>query len=130
MNVPPPAGTSYTVADPHTGHFFSALVGMCSGTATSPSAHAAGLTQFPRRSSDCPRCLYSRSHQQACFSLCPTLSWHRWSRASSRTFSTPQRSVHGIPRGTSGHRSTFIGSPPLLLLPVPTTKVDVHVLVR
>src|SRR4029453_6279853 len=28
------------LADPHAGHFFSVLVGMCSGMATSPSLHA------------------------------------------------------------------------------------------
>ena len=38
MPVPPPAGTSFTVADPHAGHFFPVLVGKCSGVLTSPSA--------------------------------------------------------------------------------------------
>lgn len=38
MPVPPPAGTSFTVADPHAGHFFPVLVGKRSGVLTSPSA--------------------------------------------------------------------------------------------
>lgn len=38
MPVPPPAGTSFTVADPHAGHFFPVLVGKRSGGLTSPSA--------------------------------------------------------------------------------------------
>jgi hypothetical protein len=37
MPVPPPAGTSFTVADPHAGHFFPVLVGKRSGVLTSPS---------------------------------------------------------------------------------------------
>ena len=38
MRVPPPAGTSLTVADPHAGHFFPVLVGKRSRVLTSPSA--------------------------------------------------------------------------------------------
>jgi hypothetical protein len=38
MPVPPPGGTSFTVADPHAGHFLPVLVGKRSRVLTPPSA--------------------------------------------------------------------------------------------
>lgn len=38
MPVPLPAGTSFTVADPHAGHLVPVLVGKRSGVLASPSA--------------------------------------------------------------------------------------------